>query len=197
MRIGMCTSVDHLGAASDAGYDFAEMTITGALFSEQDDAAFAPIRKKISASPIRIEAFNCLFPRKMKVTGPQVDLPAITQYLHRALNCVAECGATIVVFESGGARRIPEDYPAERGWEQLADVARLAGDIAGRHNITIVMEGEDVAFNFKGFLNALNRSGYSGRLSIEYNPGLLRKKTPPLTDAYRAIRLFVQNAARN
>ena len=45
-----------------------------------------------------------------------------------------------MLFRSGGARRLPDGFPPERGRRQLIDAARLAAEIADRFDITIVME---------------------------------------------------------
>ncbi|MHB9026947.1 MAG: sugar phosphate isomerase/epimerase family protein [Armatimonadota bacterium] len=139
MRIGICTNLDLLADAHAAGYKFAEFAVS-ALLPEEDEAAFATVREKILAAPIKVEAFNCFLPAKFRVTGPEVDLVAVGKHMDIALRRASEVGASIMVFGSGGARTLPDDFPVERGWDQLADAARLAADTAAKYNMTIVME---------------------------------------------------------
>jgi D-psicose/D-tagatose/L-ribulose 3-epimerase len=140
MRLGICNVIDNAAAIKEAGYDFLELTVPLAIQPEVDDATWAPIREKLLKTPIPIEAFNMLFPAHIRVTGPNVDMPRIKKYLETTLARVALTGARLVVFGSGAARRLVDGWPAEKGWAQLEEVARLAGELAGRHNITIVME---------------------------------------------------------
>jgi sugar phosphate isomerase/epimerase len=125
--------------AAAAGFDFAELAVHY-LEPAKGETDFAPIRTALLAAPIRAEVFNCFLPRELKVTGPAVDLAAVRRHMEIALRRAAEVGATVMVFGSGGSRTLPEGFPAERGWEQLAEAARLAAEIADRHGLTVAME---------------------------------------------------------
>ncbi len=139
MRIGICTNPDLLDDAYAAGYAFAEMAAASLMF-DQDDAAFAPIRARLLAAPIRVEAFNCFLPAHLKVTGPEVDLPAVGRHMDTVLRRASEVGASIMVFGSGGARTIPDGFPVERAREQFVEAARLAGQTAAKYGMTITLE---------------------------------------------------------
>ena len=54
MRVGICTSPEFLKDAADAGFAYAEMGCSTLLY-DQDDAAFAPVRKQFLDAPITIE----------------------------------------------------------------------------------------------------------------------------------------------
>lgn len=264
MRIGLCVSPDHLSEARDAGFAFAEMGCS-VLLPDQNEAAFVPVRQSLLAAPIPVEAFNCFLPGHLKVTGPSVDLAAVGAHMELVLRRASQVGASIMVFGSGGARRVPDGFPVEEARKQFVTAARLAGEIAARHNITVVLEpllkracnffnttedgiaymdrvnhpnlrlltdlfhiawegepfehltqagsrlahihlatpcipetGNDngPGYDLPRFLDALLKTGYDGRLSVEDNPGLLGKVTGPRTDAYRAVRLYVEGCLR-
>lgn len=139
MRIGICTSPEFLGYAADAGYEFAEMTCSTLLY-DQDEAAFAPVRKQYLASPIKTEAFNVFLPATHRVTGPDVDLDTVGKHMDIVLRRASEVGASIMVFGSGGARKLPEGWPLEKGRQQYVVAARLAGTIAAKYGMTIALE---------------------------------------------------------
>lgn len=257
MKLGLCVGLDRLQEAADAGFTFAEIAVSE-LLAAPDDAAFAKVADRIRAAPLPVEAANCFIPAELKVTGPDVNMPALRRHMEKALERAGHSGLSIVVFGSGGARRLPEGFPAERGWAQLADAARMAADIGGRHGVTIVMEpllkracnffnrvdqgaafvdrvghprlrlladlfhmqaeaepmvdvanagarlahihlatpalpetGPGTEYDFEGFIAALRKAGYDGRLSVEDNPGLLHKHQPPLTPVYRAVIAYL------
>lgn len=139
MRIGMCLSPEFLDDAAAAGYAYAEMTCASLLY-DQDEAAFAPVRKRLLASPIKVEAFNVFLPAKYRVTGPDVDLEAVGKHMDIVLRRASEVGASIMVFGSGGARKLPEGWPLEQGRQQYIEAARLAGEIAAKYGMTIALE---------------------------------------------------------
>lgn len=139
MKLGICIGPDDLSLAHGAGFDFAEL---GASFLayDQGEEAFAPVRKRLLASPLPIEAFNVFIPPRLKVTGPEADLKALGAHMEVVLRRASEVGATIMVFGSGGARRVPDGWPLERAKEQFVAAARLAGETAARHHMTVALE---------------------------------------------------------
>jgi len=139
MRIGICTSPEFLTDAAEAGYAYAEMTCATLLY-DQDEAAFAPARKQYLDSPISIEAFNVFLPGTHRVTGPDVDLKKVGAHMEIVLRRASEVGASIMVFGSGGARKLPEGWPLEKGRQQYVEAARLAGEIAAKYGMTIALE---------------------------------------------------------
>lgn len=139
MKLGICTSLEGLADAAAAGFDFAEMTVSS-LALDKGEADFAAIRQGLRSGPLPVEAFNCFLPGSLKVTGPAVDLEAVRRHMEAALRRAAEAGAAVMVFGSGGARTLPEGFPVDRGWSQLAEAARLAAGIADQYQVTVVME---------------------------------------------------------
>ncbi len=139
MRLGICTSPEHLQAASHAGFDFAEMGCSTLQYA-QDDAAFASVRTAFRQAPLPIEAFNVFLPPTLKVTGPVVDEDSLRRHMDRVLRRASEVGASIIVFGSGGARRVPEGFPLEKARSQFMNAARLAAETADRYGVTVVLE---------------------------------------------------------
>ncbi len=219
MRIGICCGTGQLADAKAAGYAYAEMAVTGVLIPEASEAEFAPNREKVLASPIPVEAFNCFVPGHIKVTGPEVNLDHVEAYMEVALRRTHECGASIVVFGSGGARAMPEGFPKPKARVQYLDAVRIAGDIGEKYGVTIVLEpllaradnlfnyvSEGMAFvdalehprvklltDLTGFLGALKQAGYDGRVSVEDNPGLLGKTGENYAAAIAAVRAYVES----
>lgn len=262
MKFGICTGIEGIREAADAGYNYVEMG-AGTLVPAEDESAFAVVMQKIREAPLPVEAFNVFLPAAYKVTGPTVDLKAMGVYMDKVLLRASEAGASIMVFGSGGARRMPEGFnDVNRAWEQLADAARLAGEIAAKYGIVIAMEplfktgcnffnrvdqgaafvdrvahpnlklladlfhvtaeneplnniaaagerlahihvpppaipetGEGIAYDFQGYFEALKQASYNGHVSVEDNPGLLRKAESPRTRALAAVLSCLRNAS--
>lgn len=139
MRFGCCVGLDKMQIVQDAGYDYVELPVA-VVKAESSDAEFEPVREQLGAFDIVPEAWNCLLPGDMRVAGPEVDLYRIERYLRTAFERIEELGGEVVVFGSGGARKIPDDFPADQAREQLIEFVTLAGQIAGPHGITIAIE---------------------------------------------------------
>lgn len=140
MKLGLCTELDNLAVAAAAGFDFVEVNVQGHLMPQADDDAFAANRDAILASPIPIKAANCFVPGGLKITGPEVDLEALTAYAATAFERAAAVGIETIVFGSGGARRIPAGFDRAAAWDQLVAFGGRIAPLAAAQGVTIVVE---------------------------------------------------------
>ena len=138
MNIGICTSAENIKMVENMGFDYVESSVTGIVQLDHDE--FDRIARQVDDSSIKCEAFNVLFPGHIKLTGPGVDIGEIQSYLERAFDRITLLGAKVVVFGSGGSRRIPDGFNREKAWNQLVEFARTIGDVAGRYGIIIAVE---------------------------------------------------------
>ena len=174
MKIGICASPDRFDEVREAGFDCVEMG-SGALLYDQDDAAFAPVRRQLQSAPVKVESFNVFLPAALKVTGPDVDLSAVGRHMDIVLRRASEVGASIMVFGSGGARKIPDGWPLERGRAQFVEAARLAGETGAKYGMTVVLEPL-----LKRACNFFNRTDQG----IEYVDAVNHPNLKLLTDLY-------------
>lgn len=138
VRVGYCTQLRNLEAAKAAGFDYVEVGATeiAALSDADFEAAAARIKALGLATPVA----NLFLPGTLKVTGPQIDTEAQMTHVRKALSRLARLGTEIVVFGSGGARRVPEGFAKEEAFTQLVDFGRRAAVEARAHGITITIE---------------------------------------------------------
>jgi sugar phosphate isomerase/epimerase len=139
MRFGVCVGSDQIDVIARAGFDFCELPARAVLPLE-DDAAAAPALRAIEAAAIRPESFNSLVPPEIRMCGPDADLERLRVYLRRAFGRMAALGASVAVLGSGGARRIPDDFPHEQALNQLADALAVAGEESSRVGIALALE---------------------------------------------------------
>jgi sugar phosphate isomerase/epimerase len=138
MKIGVCTGVENIKKMEDIGFDYIEPSVVS--IAKMNDEEFNAAMNLVDGSNIKCEAFNVLFPGNIRLTGPEVDEGGIKDYLERAFARVSRLGAKVIVFGSGGARKIPDGWSREEAWKQLVRIARIAGDVAAEYGLTIAME---------------------------------------------------------
>lgn len=138
IRFGVCTSVDNINALQAAGFDYLESGLSS--LAGMSDEKFAEVCKKVDASKIKVESFNGMLGKDLKITGDKVDLEAVRAYLKKAYPRAQRLGGKIIVFGSGGARSVPEGFSKEKAMEQLVEFGRLAADEAKPFGLTIVVE---------------------------------------------------------
>ena len=144
MRFGVCTEglrkkVDLQPILEETGYDYIELKVEEVL-PEESEEKFNEIKDKIKRSSIKPEIFNCFIPREIKIVGAEIDSSRLRNFVKVSIKRVADLGGKIIVFGSGGARRVPEDFSFEKAYQQLIDFLRLTADIAAKEGITIVIE---------------------------------------------------------
>src|SRR5262245_6113767 len=138
VQIGYCTPLKNVPAAKAAGFDYVELGTTeiAALTDEDFAAAERSLRDAGVATPVT----NLFLPATLKVTGPAIDKDAQAAYVGKAFDRLSRIGVGLVVFGSGGARRVPDGFPADQAFAQLVDFARRAAGLARPRNITIAIE---------------------------------------------------------
>jgi len=98
------------------------------------------MRAQLAAASLPCRSANCFLPASLKVTGPYVDHDALAAYVATACRRAHDAGLSLIVFGSGSARQIPDGFPRDTAWQQLLDFARMAGDQAALHHLTIAVE---------------------------------------------------------
>ncbi len=163
IQIGCCVPLAKLSAAAHAGFDYIEPG--AASLAELSNDQFQEAKAQVLASPIRCQAFNSFIRRKdLVVVGPNVNLPAVKEYVDRTLDRCRQLGASIVVWGSAGSRNVPADFPRQRAWEQIAKFLQAIAPLAARHNIVISLE----PLNRKES-NILNTGGEALRMVKQVN----------------------------
>ena len=138
VRVGYCTGLKNLEAAQAAGFEYVELSATE--IASLSDADFDAAAAKIKALGIPTPAANLFIPATIKLTGPDVNPAAQMQHVHTALTRLSKLGTQIVVFGSGGARRVPDGFSKEDAFKQLVDFGRRAAAEARAAGITITIE---------------------------------------------------------
>lgn len=138
MNIGWCTSIRNAELLKDIGYDFIELPV--ATLPLEQDSGLADAMKPILASPIPTSAFNILFPKDMKLVGPEADTARIRHYIARAAAVLSEARARIIVLGSGGARNVPDNCERLRAEEQLLQVLHWCADELKGTGVTLAIE---------------------------------------------------------
>jgi sugar phosphate isomerase/epimerase len=138
VQVGYCTSVKNVAAAKSAGFDYVEVSATEvANLSDADfDAALARTKEVGMPTP----AANLFLPQTIKVVGPDVNIEQQTAHVKKVMARLPRLGVQVLVFGSGGARRVPEGFSKDEAWKQLVDFSRRAAEEAKSAGITVAIE---------------------------------------------------------
>ena len=148
MRFGCCgnlasTHPDGIGIeiiedAARFGFDYIELPIAEMTALSATD--FDIIEKRIERSGIKCEVCNNLFPSSIRLTGDNVDLSIVEEYLEKALDRAHRLNVGTVVFGSGGAKNVPDGFPIDKAYLQVIEETKIVASIAKKYGITVVIE---------------------------------------------------------
>jgi len=138
VQVGWCTALKGLDAAKTAGFDYVELSTTEVAGLSEGDFESALARVKQSGLPA--PAANLFLPATLKVTGAQINRDEQDRYVARAFTRLERLGTTILVFGSGGARRVPDGFAKDDAFKQLVEFGRRIAPQARQHHITIAIE---------------------------------------------------------
>jgi D-psicose/D-tagatose/L-ribulose 3-epimerase len=161
---GSYSLFDHLNDLAQMGFDYVEPTVTGAM--ALSDADFAATRAKSEAGRIHVESMNVLLPGDLKVVGPDVDHSKLDPYIQQSLGRANALGAKIVVFGSGGARKVPDGFSQDQAWGQLKQFLQFMGNEIDKHNYSFVIGIEALR---KQESNIINTTADAYRLAVDSN----------------------------
>ena len=137
---GICTSVKNAGAMKAAGYSYVEGGVRRVLIPQESDEAFAAKLDEAEKAPLKIYSYNGFLPGSLKSTGPKPDHDKILKYAETAFRRARQLGSKIIVFGSGGSRRLEKDFPYEKAAAQFTELLKKMGPIAAKYGITVVIE---------------------------------------------------------
>jgi sugar phosphate isomerase/epimerase len=83
---------------------------------------------------------NIFMPGDMKLVGPDVKEDVILAYANTVFERCKRAGVNMVVWGSGGARRVPDGFDHNKAKEQFIAIAGKVSLLAKKHNINLALE---------------------------------------------------------
>lgn len=110
--------------------------LSPSLTEEQFQLNLARIKK----AKCKVMICNIFISGKMKIAGPDVDENRVLGYADTVFSRAKRAGVHFIVLGSGGARRIPDGYDAQKAQADFAVLCRKLAMVAGKYGIMIALE---------------------------------------------------------
>ena len=136
VTIGYAT--DDLEKAKRAGFDYVELGVRN--FVKLTDEEFAAFQEKHKTIGLPTPVGNNFIPSDIKVVGPEIDKAKQMEYVNKAFDRAKKLGLKIIVFGSGGARKVPEGFSPDEAYKQLVDFAKRIAPEAKKRGIVVAVE---------------------------------------------------------
>jgi D-psicose/D-tagatose/L-ribulose 3-epimerase len=138
VQVGYCTPLKNIDAARAVGFDYVELSTSE--IAGLSDADFEQAATRVRQVGLPVPVTNLFLPATLKVTGPAVDREQQMAYVRKAFARLERLGTQIVVFGSGGARRVPDGFPNDQAYQQLVEFGRRIAPEARARGVTIAIE---------------------------------------------------------
>lgn len=104
------------------------------------DQQFQERLKQFRDLKTSVIAMNIFMPGDMKLVGPDVKEEAILTYAQSVFERCNRAGITMVIWGSGGARRVPDGFDESKAKEQFISIADKVSRMAKKHKIDLALE---------------------------------------------------------
>lgn len=139
IRWGYCAGCDKADGFKAAGWDFIEGNIVGLLQGTQPASEWTGA-ETVSACGLPVPSANSMVPAALKITGPEVDAEKLSNYLINVMLRAKQVGINTLVFGSGGARNVPDEFDRTKARGQILSFLSTAATLAEQAGVTIVAE---------------------------------------------------------
>lgn len=138
--IGVCTKVVNNAMWAGYGYSFVEESVQGFLIPQKSEDEFNEQLSVCKMSKLPVYACNSFLPGSLKCVGENAVHPEIIEYAETTFRRAKMAGTRIIVFGSGGSRKIPEGFSVAKARQQFVNLCKQLGPLAAQYDIIIVIE---------------------------------------------------------
>ncbi len=139
--IGIVQDLEHDSILHASGYRSLVVSIA-TYFSPKNvsDKKFQEILQLFKKSRMSLYACNIFIPADLKLVGPDVDEVSILTYTNIVFQRCQAAGVKMIIWGSGGARRVPDGFDKVKASEQFISIARKVASLAARYKIVLALE---------------------------------------------------------
>jgi sugar phosphate isomerase/epimerase len=140
IRWGVCYPFNGHAQLKAAGFDYIEEKVGSLFVPAKPDVEFAKIQEALKTVSLPVLTCNNFLPASMKIVGPLADQDTVARYAETALQRAGLIGLQIIVFGSGGARKIPDGFDPAKAREQFIAFVRRIAPAAEKAGVLLVLE---------------------------------------------------------
>ena len=140
-EIGIAQDLEQDSLLHASGYGYLVESIAKCISPRKiSDQQFQDNLKTFKQLKLSIYAVNIFIPGDLKLVGPEVNEAAILDYAKIVLHRTNMAGVKMVIWGSGGARRVPDGFDREKAKEQFVSIAKKISALAKEYKIVIALE---------------------------------------------------------
>lgn len=140
-QIGIAQPLDTDSLMKAAGYSCMVESIQSWVSPEKfSDAQFEDVIARFAKAKLPVYALNIFIPGNMKLVGPDVHEQQLLDYAEKVFDRCDRLGVSLIVWGSGGARRVPEGFDHGVATKQFVAIATKISELARKKGIVLALE---------------------------------------------------------
>ncbi len=139
-KFAVCCQLPSYPSVKAAGYDYIEPNVDNFLAPAKRDSVFSANLEEMKRLDAKIISCVVFLPGQLKVTGPETKHDDIIARAEITFSRAQKAGIPIIVFGSGGARRVPDGFGKKEATDQFIALCKRLGPVAQKYNVTVVVE---------------------------------------------------------
>ncbi|WP_324677456.1 sugar phosphate isomerase/epimerase family protein [Hymenobacter sp. GOD-10R] len=139
-QIGLVAPLEQDSLLYAAGFRMLGETVSRMVSPSLSEQQFEQNLARIKKAKCKVYLCNILFTGKIKIAGPAVDEARVVAYVDSVLARAQQASIPFIVLGSGGARRIPEGYDAQKAQADFVVLCRKLAVAAQKHGVMIAIE---------------------------------------------------------
>jgi sugar phosphate isomerase/epimerase len=156
-EIGIVQDMERDSLLHASGYAYLSESV-GKCFSPKNvsDQQFRRNLSTIKRLKTKLIACNIFIPAELKLVGPDVHEAAIVTYAEVVFQRSREAGMKLIIWGSGGARRVPEGFDPAKAKRQFIAIARTVSALAQQYDVVLALES--INHTETNFINTLEEA---------------------------------------
>lgn len=139
--MGIATKLEKAAIVKAAGAEFLTLGVADLLMPDKPEAEFEKRLAELKAAPLPVLACNSFIrPAHLRCVGPEANHDLILDWAETTFRRMKAAGGKLIVFGSGGARKIPDGWTKEKADGQFVALLKRMGPLAETHGITVTVE---------------------------------------------------------
>lgn len=145
-QVGVVASISQDSVLNRAGYAFMVEAVPDIVSPLTiSDQKFESYLQQLKNLKTPIYALNIFLPAHFKVVGPTVDEETVLKYTKKVFERCKQAGIKLIVWGSGGSRRVPDGFSKAVAMQQFIEIARKISEQAARYEVVLALENLNLA----------------------------------------------------
>ena len=119
-RFGIVAPIEQDSLIYASGFRMLGESVGKMLSPSLTEEQFQQNLVRIKKAKCKVFLCNIFFPGRIKIAGPDVDESRVLGYADTVFSRAKKAGIPFIILGSGGARRIPEGYDAQKAQADFA-----------------------------------------------------------------------------